>query len=295
MTIKHLVISGGGPILIQFLSAIQELEYKKYLNINDIESIYGTSAGAVIGVMIALKFDWETLNDYIIKRPWHDVFPLKVQNIFDAYTKKGIFDIKTIEKCFKPLLDAKDIPLDITLEKFYELTKIELHMFAFEVNGYKVEDISHKTYPNLSLIQALQMTCAIPVLLKPVCIDDKCFMDGGVACNYPLNFCIESGKNHDEILGFKNKYSDDKTIVDENSSLLDYLLNFLFKAIFSVNSYYVQPTIKNEVICDASYLNLDVIRSALSDIQVRKDLFEKGKKSATSFLENLQHCVQEFS
>jgi len=287
MTIKHLVISGGGPILIQFLSAIQELEYKKYLNINDIESIYGTSAGAVIGVMIALKFDWETLNDYIIKRPWHDVFPLKVQNIFEAYTKKGIFDIKTIEKCFKPLLDAKDIPLDITLEKFYELTKIELHMFAFEVNGYKVEDISHKTYPNLSLLQALQMTCAIPVLLTPVCIDDKCFMDGGVACNYPLNFCIESGKNHDEILGFKNKYSDDKTIVDENSSLLDYLLNFLFKAIFSVNSYYVQPTIKNEVICDASYLNLDVIRSALSDIQVRKDLFEKGKKSATSFLENL--------
>jgi predicted acylesterase/phospholipase RssA len=91
MTIKHLVFSGGGPIMIQNLSAIQELERKEYLNMKNIESIYGTSAGAIIGLMLSLKFDWDTLNDYIIKRPWQDVFPIKIQNILDAYTKKGIF------------------------------------------------------------------------------------------------------------------------------------------------------------------------------------------------------------
>ena len=287
MVIKHLVISGGGPIMIQILSAIQELENKNYLNMNDIETIYGTSAGAIIGLMISLKFDWETLNDYIIKRPWHDVFPIKVQNILDSYTKKGIFDIKTIEKCFKPLFDAKDIPLDINLKDFYDITKIELHMFAFEINEYKLEDISYKTYPELSLLSAIQMTCAIPVLLTPVCIDNKCFMDGGIACNYPLKYCIESGKCPDEIIGFKNKYSDDKALVNSESTLLDYLLNFLFKAVFSVNTQYTQPIIKNEVICDASYLTLDLLRSALSNIEVRKDLFAKGKQSASNFLETL--------
>ena len=122
MTIKHLVISGGGPIMLQILSAIQELERKEYLNMKNIESIYGTSAGAIVAVMISLKFDWDTINDYIIKRPWHDVFPIKVQNIFDAYTKKGIFDIKNVEKCFKPLFDAKDIPLDISMKDFFNLT-----------------------------------------------------------------------------------------------------------------------------------------------------------------------------
>ena len=118
MTIKHLVFSGGGPIMIQILAAIQELENKQYLNMNDIETIYGTSAGAIIAVMFSLKFDWQTLNDYIIKRPWHELFSIKVQNILDSYSKKGIFDIKTVEKCFKPLFDAKDISLDITLEDF---------------------------------------------------------------------------------------------------------------------------------------------------------------------------------
>jgi predicted acylesterase/phospholipase RssA len=291
MTIKHLVISGGGPIMIQILASIQELERKEYINIKDIETIYGTSAGAIIGVMISLKYDWETINDYIIKRPWQNVFPIKVQNILDAYTKKGIFDIKTVEKCFKPLFDAKDIPLDINLQDFYELTKIELHIFSFEVNEYKIHDISYKTYPKLSVMKAIQMTCALPVLVTPVFIDDKCFMDGGVACNYPLNFCIESGKNPDEILGFKNKYSDEKSHINTESTLLDYILNFLFKAIFNVHNNYVQPIIKNEVICDASYLSLDMLKITLSSIEIRRELFEKGKQSANKFLSSLQDSI----
>ncbi len=286
MTIKHLVISGGGPIMIQILAAIQELEKKDYLSMKNIETIYGTSAGAIVGVLLSLQFDWDTLNDYIIKRPWQDVFAIKVQTILDAYTKKGIFDIKTIEKCFKPLFDAKDISLAITLEEFYVLTKIELHIFSFEVNEYKIVDISYKTHPNMALLQAIQMTCALPVLMSPVFIDEKCYMDGGVACNYPLNFCIDSGKDIDEILGFKNKYSDEKSNIHSDSTLLDYILTFLFKAVFNVHNNYTQPIIKNEVICDASYLTFDILKTALSNISVRKELFEKGIIAATHFLQD---------
>jgi predicted acylesterase/phospholipase RssA len=295
MTIKHLVISGGGPIMVLVLGAIQHLEQNNFVDMKNIESIYGTSAGAIVGVLICLKYDWETINDYIIKRPWQDVFPIKVQNIFDAYTKKGIFDIKTIEKCFKPLLDAKDIPMDINLEIFYNLTKIELHLFSFEINEYKVHDISYLTHPNLSLMIAIQMTCALPVLVTPVCIDDKCYIDGGMSCNYPLNFCITSGKIPDEILGFKNKYSDKKDSINLESTLLDFLLSFLFKAVLSVNTDHSQPQIKNEVICDVQYLTFDVLRNALSDIEVRRDLFKNGTETAEIFFSSLKDSVQELS
>lgn len=290
MTLKHLVISGGGPIMLQILAAIQELENNKYLNMNDIETIYGTSAGGILAVLCALKFDWETLNDYIIKRPWKDVFSIKVQNILDSYSNKGIFNTKTVEKCFKPLFEAKDIPLDITLDDFYMITKIELHMFAFEINEYKVVDLSYKTHPKLELLKTVQMTCALPVLMTPVFIDDKCFIDGGVGCNYPLNFCIESGKNPDEILGFKNKYSENKTIINNESTLLDYIINFLFKAILSVENNYIQPNIKNQITFDTNYITFDILRTAISSIEVRKQLFDKGKQTAIEFL-NLQNSV----
>ena len=295
MTIKHLVISGGGPIMVQILGAIQHLEKNEVVDMKNIESIYGTSAGAVVGILICLKYDWETINDYIIKRPWHDVFPIKVQNIFDAYTKKGIFDIKTIEKCFKPLLDAKDISMDINLEDFYKLSNIELHMYSFEINEYKVQDISYLTHPKLSLMTALQMTCGLPIFVTPVCMDNKCYIDGGMACNYPLNYCIESGKIHDEILGFKNKYSEEKANINSDSTLLDFLFSFLFKAVFSVSTYNIQPKIKNEVFCDTVCVNFDILKNALSNIEVRRNLFKNGTESAEKFILNLQNSIEELN
>lgn len=294
MTIKHLVISGGGPIMVQVLGAIQHLEKSDFLNIKNIETIYGTSAGAIVGTLICLNYDWDTINDYIIKRPWKDVFPITVQNIFDAYTKKGIFDIKTIEKCFKPLLDAKDIPMNINLADFFKISNIELHMFTFEINEYKVQDISYLTHPDLELLTAIQMTCSLPILVTPVCIDDKCYIDGGMASNYPLNYCIESGKLPDEILGFKNKYSEKKSIVNPESNILDFLLSFLFKAVFSFNTENIQQSIKNEVICNADHLSIDVLKNALSSIEVRRDLFNNGTESAVKFLSSLvrEQCLK---
>ena len=177
MTIKHLVLSGGGPSMIQTLGAIQHLERKNIIQRENIQSIYGTSAGAIVGVLYCFQFEWNIINDYILKRPWKEVFSIKVQNILDAYTKKGIFDISTIEKCFKPLLNAKDLDLNINLKDFYEYSKIEMHFFSFEINRFELVDISYKSHPELSLLSAIQMTCALPVFLTPVFTKVDTFID----------------------------------------------------------------------------------------------------------------------
>ena len=291
MTIKHLVISGGGPSMLQSLGSIQYLESKNFINMENIESIYGTSAGSIVGVLICLKYDWPTINDYILKRPWQDVFAIKAVNIFDAYTKKGLFDVKIIEKCFKPLLDAKDISMNITLKELYEYSNIELHFFTFEINHFKLEDISYLTHPHLSLMVAIQMTCGLPILLTPVCLDDKCYTDGGIICNYSLKHCVESGKKEDEILGLKNNYSNDKTFIKTDSTILDYIMTFLFKLINNVSQDHIQPNIKNEVVFNVDFLSVDTLKDALSNIQVRKDLFKNGEETAESFLEKVSQTV----
>jgi predicted acylesterase/phospholipase RssA len=286
MPIKHLVMSGGGPTMLQTLGALYYLANESFVNLKDIETIYGTSAGAIIGLCIALNFDWETINDYIIKRPWHDVFPMKIQNILDAYSKKGIYDYKNIEKSFKPLFDAKDIPIDISLQDFYDITKIELHFISFEINEYKVVDISYLSHPTLPVLTAIHMTCALPILMTPVCLDGKCYIDGGTTCNYPLKICLDSGKELDEILGFKNKYNENKNNINEESTLLQFLTSFLYKAVFSLSTHDQQPEIQNEVICDVSHLTFDFLKEAVTSSEVRKSLFENGIESAKTFLQN---------
>ena len=96
MVLKHLVISGGGPTLIHTLGAIQHLSENNIINVNNIESIDATSAGAVIAIILCLKFSWDVVDDYILNRPWHDVFDININVIFESYSNRGIFNKKTI-------------------------------------------------------------------------------------------------------------------------------------------------------------------------------------------------------
>jgi predicted acylesterase/phospholipase RssA len=285
MTIKHLVFSGGGPSMIQTMGCLQHLEENKYLEMINIETIYGTSAGAVVAILACLKYDWTTYRDYIIGRPWHDLFSIKVQCVFDAYTKKGVFDQVTLEKVFKPLFDAKDISLKITMNEFYEYSKIELHFFTFEINEFKVVDISYTSHPSLPLMTALHMTCSIPILVTPVCLDGKCYIDGGIICNYPLKYCLDSGVSEDDVLGFKNQYDDITNHIHSDSTLLDFVLCFLFKVIQNMSSK--QPKIKHEVVCCTNFLSIEILRTALSSSEVRKELYKSGVEAAETYLKSL--------
>jgi predicted acylesterase/phospholipase RssA len=288
LNIKHLVISGGGPSLLQYISAIQYLDINKIIKLNDIQSIYGTSAGSIVGILLCLRYDWETINDYIIKRPWHELFHIKINYIFEAYKNRGIYGKKIIEKIFKPLLDAKDLSIDINLKDFYEYSKIELHFFSFEVNQFMIEDISYLTHPDISLIDAVMMSSAIPLLITPIVIDNKCYIDGGVSANYPLKYCIDSGKNEEEILGLCNQYdTQQKNHVDSTSNLLDFIMCFFFKIINSLSSSNVIPKIKYEIICNVKHLSLNYFTSTLSSMEIRKEYYQMGEESAKHFVSQI--------
>ena len=107
MTIKHLVIAGGATIGIRYLGVLEKLNDLNYWKLDEIQSIYATSIGSVVGVFIALNYDWETLNKYVIERPWHDAFRLSGKQLLDSYFCKGLYDKKILEILFKPLLRSQ--------------------------------------------------------------------------------------------------------------------------------------------------------------------------------------------
>jgi predicted acylesterase/phospholipase RssA len=291
MTIKHIVISGGGPTGISTVGTLQHLEESGFWKHDDLESIYSTSIGSVIAVLLAMRFDWTTINDYIIKRPWKDVYKISVNDIFDAYSKKGVFDGQCFDVFFKPFFDAQDISLDITTLEFYERFKIELHFFALELNNFELTNISYKTFPNIRLLTAIHMSCALPLVITPVIMDGACYVDGGVVCNYPLSQCVEEqnlSENLEEILGLKNEYENvekNNHIVTDTSTIMEYSIHFisiLMKNASFKNTKYVAL---NEVKCVTESMTLDYLTNALESVDVRKELLETGVKSAQMFLE----------
>ena len=105
MTIKRLVLPGGGTAGMCLVGALQKLHEADIWNINDIESIYSVSAGSMIAVLVALKFTWETIVDYLVKRPWSDVYNVNLANIFDIFMKKGFYGTDFFVTFFKPFFE----------------------------------------------------------------------------------------------------------------------------------------------------------------------------------------------
>ena len=75
--IKHIVINGGGPTAFLSYGAIRHLSVNNFISMDNVKSIYATSSGAIVAALVSLKYDWHVLDDYIIKRPWNDVFQLQ--------------------------------------------------------------------------------------------------------------------------------------------------------------------------------------------------------------------------
>lgn len=286
--IKHLVLCGGGPIGLRILGALERLNERNIWHYDDLETIHGTSIGAIVGSFLCLKYDWDTLNKYIIERPWKDVFKVNAKQIFDSYYNKGLFDSKIIDKIFKPLLEAKDLSLDVTLKELKSYSNIDIYMYTFDLNSFKTVEISHYSHPDMSLIKALNMSCALPGIFMPIIEDEACYIDGGVMCNYPINECLKKGYNANEILGFNTCYS---TYINEkvsaDSSLLDYIITLTTNATNyicnSVNIIDIENTIHH--VMSENPLNMDTIKLTVQSQQVRQEWIEKGKQDADEYLD----------
>uniref|UniRef100_A0A6C0HSL1 PNPLA domain-containing protein n=1 Tax=viral metagenome TaxID=1070528 RepID=A0A6C0HSL1_9ZZZZ len=244
---KHLVISGGGSLTIKILGTIQYMLENSVITYDEIESIYATSAGALIGIGVALKMDIQLLTNYVINRPWEDMCQISPSHVYNLYSNKGIFDKTCITKFMQPLLDFKNIDINITLFEFFTLTNIDLHMFAVELDNISIVDISHKTFPELSLIDALCMTSCLPIVFEPIFYKDAFYIDAGIILNYPLEYCIKNVEDETTILGFEIIENKKYDKIEKNSDLVNYsfiLLCKLFKKAININKCEIPNTIK---------------------------------------------------
>jgi predicted acylesterase/phospholipase RssA len=285
--IKHIVINGGGPTGLISYGVLKHLHYNKYFDVNNIQSIYGTSIGGIIGVILSLKYDWDTLDNYLFKRPWEKIFKVHPEDFFNLFYYKGLFNFSIVEGMLSKLFDAKDLSLNITLQEFYEFTNITHHFYSLKADTLEIIDISYKSHPNLKLIKALEMTTAIPIFSKPIFENNICYLDGGILVNYPLKYCLENEIcEKEEILGIKNTYPIHTSKITEQMNLLEYLQSLLGTILDKIQQN-CQDNIPNEVkcYCDKNITNYQSWLNNLIDIDKRKELVEYGINCAEQFLE----------
>jgi len=290
MSIKHLVLSGGGPLLFQTIGIVQQLENQNIFSRTNIESIYGTSSGAIVGLFVCLGYDWNVIDKFMIERPWEQLYYINTERIFNSFKQCGIYDHNIFIKSYKSLFEAKDISIDITMKEFYELTKIDYHLISFEINKLQLEDISHETYPDVKVIDAIHMSACLPIIFAPIFIESKCFIDGGIIMNYPLQLCIDKYKSNEKyILGVKHIYNNEtnsETMITKKSTILEYI-SYIFVKLLRNNSLdtnELNKEIKYEIVCYEDFMSLNQITNTLKSSDKRTELLEKGIAIANNYI-----------
>lgn len=281
--IKHIVCSGGGLAGFAFYGAIKESHRQGLWQLENIQTIYGTSVGTIIAVMLALNYDWETLDDYLIKRPWQNVFTFNLYSILDTINKRGMFGIEIIQDIFLPLFNGKDIRMDITLLEFYKLTNIEIHMCTTGINSFQLIDVSYKTHPDWNVIEAIYSSCAVPVLFTPLFKTNECYCDGGLLANYPLEQSIKNGANPSEILGIRYKGSNANecnNIITNETSLLDYVISIINRLIGMVLDKQDMYAIAHEYYIWCPSLSIYDLINTTNDSDLRIRLIQQGIDAA---------------
>lgn len=292
MTIKHLVIGGGGPFGLCALGALKYLHDKNFWNISNIQSIYATSIGAVVAIYLSLKYDYEYIEEYLVKRPWEKIFEeIGIENIFELYNNKGLINARSIFlKKYSILFEAKGLSPNITMKEFYDYSGIEFNFITCDANRFTRVIISHKTHPDIELITALCMTSAFPVIFTPVIIDDKCYIDGGIFSNYAVNICLqETGCKNEEVLGIKKYQSSDinEGLINDDSNIIDFLEKITLNIFNRINDELILEKIPYEVVCNMSvFTTYDAWTQVPFSSEHRNNLIQYGSKVAEEIYEN---------
>lgn len=278
--IRHLVCSGGGVTGLVFYGILKETHKKKLWNYGDIETLYGTSVGSILMTLLSLEYEWDIIDDFIIKKPWKNVFNYNIYSILDSIQKKGVFTIKVIQDMLVPFLKGKHLDENITLIELYNKTKKELHIYATETNTNSLVDFSYKTHADWKIIDVVYASCSIPVIFTPLIKGNQCFCDGSAKLNYPLIKCIEQNPdmNTDEILGIRQNMTINTRIIEgDESSLFDYLGHLIHKLLEKDNREHIDINIKHEFVVSSTHISLDDIIEFSTNQELRIKLINDGK------------------
>ena len=287
MTIKHIVINGGGPNMWYMYGALKHLHEKSIWNLENIESVYATSAGALLFTILVLINDWDDIDNFLINCTWDKYIDTSLDKFLLLFDKKGIYDIKIYEQILKPLLEMNNLSIDVSFSDFCKKYDKNFFFYCSNLNTFTHACISNTTHPDIKFLLALQMTSAVPPIVEPVTYNGEIYFDGALFYNYPLKPCYDcDGVNPDEILALKNmENSTGKVEINDNDNFFSYMSHIFKKFINRSDNMHIQPKIKNEVhLMFQSTVNYEYWTNILSNKNYREKIKQDGINCAKLFI-----------
>jgi len=256
-----LVLSGGSVKGVAQIGALYCLEKNGLLK--NIRTIAGSSVGSMVGLLYSVGYTPIEMFKFIKLLNLNKINNMELGNIIDNY---GLDDGSRIIMVLNKMIKAKDIDPDITFEKMRHKTKKELIITGSCINDKKIYYFSHKTYPNMKVLDAVRISISIPLIFTPVRFEGKIFVDGACIDNFPIHLFKDK---IERVIGIY--VTEKRETINEIKYIDQYLINMiqcLFEGITYRETIYHNQIIK---------IHCSTNQQTLKDII---NLFEDGYSSA---------------
>lgn len=248
-----IALSGGGAKGFAHLGVLQALNEKGIYP----EIISGTSAGAFAGVLYA---DGHTPTEIL------SFFKKKVFREFAEFTipHGGFFKSDGFSTFLKKHLRART----------FEELKIPLFAVATDI-----EYGESKIFNSGPLIPAVIASCSVPIVFRPVEINKKYYVDGGLFKNFPVSTIR---RECTKIIGVNVS----PIMKAEYRSSIKYIAERSFHYMSGSN------TLLDRNLCDYLIESTSLSQYSMFDLEHVEDIFQAGYNLTIDFLEEKKESLQ---
>ncbi|WP_245735106.1 patatin-like phospholipase family protein [Pedobacter hartonius] len=256
-----LVLSGGGAKGLSHIGTLKALEE----NHIPIDYITGTSMGGIVGALYAAGYAPEQIEKIALTTEFQDWVNGRYKSDYSFYFQKSSTNASLVTA--KIQVDTalrmsvrnnlvNDIPLNFALiELLSQASAIAKDNFDNLFVPYRcmVSDVFSQTsitVKNGSLAEAVRATMTVPLIYRPIKLDNKYVFDGGLYNNFPADI-MQKEFRPDYIIGVnvsaKNFKEYPKT---GDERLMNRLMMFMFlsksdSTLIGKNGTYIQPNLQD--------------------------------------------------
>lgn len=215
---KNLVLSSGGSLGIAYLGLHKIIE--ECYDISNIETILGVSAGSIYGMLMIIGYSYEEIYDILYNLNFKEYFNINIDSILNLKEKKGLDSIEKMIDKIKELISKKLDNVNITFKELYEKFNKSLLIGATNITFYRFEIFGYDNYPDMSVIEAIKISCCIPLIFEPIILNNNVYVDGGLFNPYPIDFFDKDTLNVNDI-----NYKIQKKYITNNYKYYDTNIN----------------------------------------------------------------------
>lgn len=229
----NLVLSGGSLKGVSFIGTIQFLEERKI--IDSIKNFIGVSFGALVCFYNVIGYNSKEILS-LFKHQVKNYKAVDPEVILNLFTTMGLDDGSYIESCLRKVLHYKLGCSDISFIELTKATGKNLVITVANVTTHSTEFFSVDTTPDMSVIKALRMSCCIPFVFTPIVHNNCLYVDGGMFCNFPLEYFKDDKTPFKDTIGLVIENNVERVSVNKlPTNIIEYVQTLLYSVFFHIN------------------------------------------------------------